>query len=169
MTDAELKASLNDGIAFRLTLYGEARGEPIEGRIAIGTLIRNRLSDGRWGSGYRSVCLARWQFSCWEPKGGWDDPRDDDDISENYEHLIAITRALVLGGVPPWTPVEEAIYHETAWVVEGVMSGIIRDRVKRATHYYAPLAMPAGKVPSWAINKSPVVEVGKHLFFAGIA
>ncbi|MFW0755465.1 cell wall hydrolase [Pseudomonas sp. H11T01] len=51
------------------TLWGEARGEGLAGRIAVGWTIRNRVNDGKakswWGEGYAGVCLKVWQFSCW--------------------------------------------------------------------------------------------------------
>ena len=49
------------------TLYGECRGEPVEGQRAVAHVLWNRLKDGRWGKNLASVCLARLQFSCWNP------------------------------------------------------------------------------------------------------
>ena len=65
LTDAEVKARLSDLEVTLVTLFGEARGEPVEGLIAVGSVIRNRVKAARFGSTYRAVCLARWQFSCW--------------------------------------------------------------------------------------------------------
>ncbi|MBX3455811.1 cell wall hydrolase, partial [Ferrovibrio sp.] len=61
------------------TLFGEARGEPREGRIAVAWVVRTRArlamaysqrNKGRphplFGDGrIASACQARWQFSCW--------------------------------------------------------------------------------------------------------
>jgi len=48
------------------TLYGECRGEPIEGQIAVAWVIRNRAEHPRWwGKGVAGVCLHPYQFSCW--------------------------------------------------------------------------------------------------------
>lgn len=57
----------NDGVAAR-TIYGEARGEPEEGKLCVGWVIRNRMAKGRWGTTPASVCLAPVQFSCWNLK-----------------------------------------------------------------------------------------------------
>src|SRR5512134_3045692 len=47
------------------TVYGEARGEPHEGRLAVAHVILNRARAGGWfGAGVSEVCL---QFSCWNP------------------------------------------------------------------------------------------------------
>lgn len=158
MTAKEVIARLDDGLAFRLTLWGEARGEPVWGRIAVGCVIRNRVVDGRWGTSYRAVCLARKQFSCWNI--GTD---------ANHKKVIAIAEALLNGGAPPWSPIEEAIYYETAYVVEGIIAGQLRDCVSRATHYYAPDAMiPRNSVPVWAQGKTPILRLGRHRFFTNI-
>src|SRR3546814_2812197 len=55
------------------TVFGEARGEPMPGKIAVAWCIRNRVEldlhdDGKpdwWGEGYTAVCRKSWQFSCW--------------------------------------------------------------------------------------------------------
>ena len=50
------------------TLYGEARGESTDGKIGIANvIIRRSKVGGWWGSNLRAVCLAKEQFSCWNP------------------------------------------------------------------------------------------------------
>ena len=57
---------MTDLEALTLTLYGEARGEPIEGLIGVAMVIRNRVRDKYRGAvNYEEVCLAPAQFSCW--------------------------------------------------------------------------------------------------------
>ncbi len=60
--------SMNPIHAFRLTLlaiaiWREARGEPNEGKIAVGEVIRNRVDDSRWPDTWEDVILQPWQFS----------------------------------------------------------------------------------------------------------
>jgi hypothetical protein len=64
----DLKAVLDrltDVQILALTLFGEARSEPIEGIVGVGCVIRNRVTAGLdwWGEGYRGVCLAPYEFS----------------------------------------------------------------------------------------------------------
>jgi len=48
------------------TIYGEARGQAVLDRLAVGAVIRERaLRPGWWGRGFEGVCLAPYQFSCW--------------------------------------------------------------------------------------------------------
>lgn len=64
MTD-EQKAvfeALTDIQLIAVTLYGEARGEPPEGKRAVAEVILNRAQ--KWGKTIKNVCLAKNQFSC---------------------------------------------------------------------------------------------------------
>jgi spore germination cell wall hydrolase CwlJ-like protein len=45
------------------TIYGEARGEPWEGQLAVGYVIRNRQQKS--GLSVAQVVMARGQFTCW--------------------------------------------------------------------------------------------------------
>ena len=149
MTDLELRETLTEPQVLALTLYGEARGEPIEGRVAVGCVIRNRVESGRWGGSYRHVCLQKWQFSCWIPEGG----------ITNYETVMSAARMLLRGRVLP-------VLSECLWIADGLISGALLDRVRGANHYYNPKAMkPVGRIPGWAKGKTAHVTVGEHLFF----
>lgn len=152
---SDVIAALTDPQILTLTLYGEARGEPIEGQIAVACLIRNRTETGRWGASYAKVCLHPWQFSCWRPEGG----------QQNYDRVIGLAKELATSTHLP----EDPQLRQCAWVAQGVIGHWIQDTTKDATHYYAPRGMtPPERVPAWAINKQPVVTIGHHLFFAGI-
>lgn len=47
------------------TIYGEARGQNYTSKIAVGWVVKNRLSSGRWGNTYGSVVTSRFQFTEW--------------------------------------------------------------------------------------------------------
>lgn len=160
MTDAEVRESLSDLDALALTLFGEARGEPVEGRVAVGSVIRNRVqTPRRFGQTFAAVCHQRAQFSCWFRFGG----------EENYRLMYAMATALIGHQQLPVSGAALEIYEETRYVAEGIADGRIRDRVRGATHYYAPGAMvPKGRVPDWAVGLTPVAAVGGHLFFLGV-
>lgn len=162
MTDTEQIASLASDQVLAITLYGEARSEPVEGRIAIASVIRNRVNtdignDSKpdwWGEGYRGVCLAPWQFSCWTPKGG---PGQQ----QNYDVVMAVVRA-ALNGVSPGPVMRECL-----WLALGIISGDLRDRVNGATHYLTADLFRINP-PLWAKGKTPPVRIGSHLFFKDV-
>lgn len=150
MTDHELIGSLSPEETLALTLYGEARGERIEGRIAIACVVRNRVDAKRYGRDAKAVCLAPWQFSCWKPAGG----------PANYETVIDAVRNRKRGEEGP-------ILRECVWVAEGVLDRRVQDTTRGATHYMTR-ALWESKPPKWAIGRTPVIGIGNHVFFAGV-
>lgn len=149
MTRDELKAflaPLPDEAILGLTLYGEARGEPVEGIIAVGCVIRNRVLDKRWPDDYRGVCLQKAQFSCWDAVGG----------ESNFQAVLAA--AQILKAHEPVPPALE----QCAWVALGISRGAILDNTKGADHYHALRLTPR---PSWAQSFVPVVQIRNHLFY----
>ena len=53
---------------------------------------------------------------------------------------------------------------QTAWeqalvIAQGVQSGNLDDFVEGATHYHATYVLP-----EWAESKTPVVQIGEHVF-----
>lgn len=153
VTDLLTWLAASDRRALTLTLHGEARSEPVEGRISVGCVIRNRAHRRFRGSSIADVCLYPSQFSCWSPRGG----------VENYTHLMAVATAVAAQISPDWTAVERAIYEETEWIAEGLISGAIRDRVKGAL-YYMTTDLFYRHPPKWAIGAVPVAVVGNHVF-----
>ena len=153
--------TLADVQILALTLFGEARSEPIEGIVSVGCVIRNRVhadlgDDGRpdwWGEGYRGVCLAPYQFSMWHRFPG------REGVDRNYDEVVATVAGLVDGKRGG------AAIEECAWVAQGIDSSAIRDRVKGCTHYHTVKMQPR---PAWARAYAPSVQVGTHVFYAGI-
>lgn len=135
--------------ALALTLWGEARSEPIEGKVAVASVIRNRLELGRWGHLYEAVCHAPKQFSCWN--SGTD---------ANYLALVALTVRVDAGEL-----IEDMAYRECHWIAEGCLSGAMQDRVHGASHYHVAAMHPR---PAWAFDKTPICVISAHAFYRGI-
>lgn len=150
MTDTEVRAALNDLQALSLTLWGEARGCDDAGRRAVANVISNRLATGRWGASWRSVCLAPWQFSCWQSAGG----------AANYAAVMTMAR-LLLAPVPSVWP---ASLQACVALAEQALAGTLADTTRRATHYLTT-ALYATHPPTWALRMTQTVQIGPHLFF----
>lgn len=59
---------LSDAQLMALVIYGEARGESREGKIAVGSVILERVDHRNWdGKTIQEVCLMPYQFSCFLP------------------------------------------------------------------------------------------------------
>ena len=118
------------------TIYGEARGEAIEGKAAVANVILNRVSKGGWwGDTIESVCRHPWQFSCWNEN----DP--------NLHKLRRVTTA-------------DMTFHECVIIAGLAVVGLLKDNTDGATHYVA-----AGVNPKWMRELIPCVEIGAHKFF----
>lgn len=158
MTDHDLIASLSDRNIIAATLFGEARGESSEGRIAVANVLSNRASrqrgrKGPWSKALRDVCLQPAQFSCWSSHGG----------SANYQTTVDAARMLSRQElVGP--QMRDCLAIADALIAKGLPS-----LVGKATHYYSPQAMTkhgnVSEIPKWAQGLTPVAEIGAHLFF----
>jgi N-acetylmuramoyl-L-alanine amidase len=124
------------------TVWGEARGESQAGQIAVAWVIRNRqLYHPTWrGKTLAEVCLAPYQFSCWNAN----DP--------NCAQMQALTLT---------SPGFAAILS----LVVGVLSDYLTSPVGESTHYYANYIPP----PDWAVGHTPDAMIDTHLFFEDIA
>lgn len=67
-----------------INIYHEARGEPIEGQLAVGRVTLNRVKDGRWANTVCKVVHQKHQFS-------WTNKRKKP--VEPDEQLLGIARA----------------------------------------------------------------------------
>lgn len=145
--DAALKDALTPAQVVAMTIWGESRDQQIEGQVAVGCVIRNRvLRPQRFSDDWKGVCLARRQFSCWLPLDG----------PSNY---MAVMRRVAdsLAGHTPWP-------QQALWIAEGVIGGHITDRTGGATHYYVTVT----KTPKWALNLKPCAVIGAHSFFSNV-
>lgn len=118
------------------TVWGEARGEPARGKIAVGWVIRNRAArPGWWGHDIITVCMAPRQFSCWNT----DDP--------NARKGAAVT-------------LDKPSFLRCYAYAAGVLAGLHYDWSNGATHYYATSI----SAPGWALGMSETARIGRHIF-----
>ena len=144
MNGKELKP--REVIAF--TLWGEARGEPEEGIIAVASVIYNRTRaylkhhEDVWpAEAMKEVCLAHKQFSCWNSTVLPSNPNDLY-IEFNQEGPIAEN--------PKWI----FCYDLAGKMVNGTFE-ITNDAVQ----YYASYCKPY-----WVSSFTVVCQIGKHIF-----
>lgn len=141
------------------TIFGEARGEPLAGQVAVAWTVVNRVrtdlgNDGKpdWlGETVFLVCRAHAQYSCWNP------------TDANLDQILS---------AGPGTPGFLDCLGVAAFVLT-VASGhhapdIFTDPTAGATHYVS-LRLPLAKWPSWAKPRhGSGVVIGNHEFFAGV-
>ncbi len=180
---AAIKDALSPAETLGLTMWAEARSRlergrwvsnPIDAMVDIANVVDNRTTSPRpahrakWGTlGHKGVCLARWQFSCWEPTGGPDDPSDADLLAENFEALMDRCQRLVAGELPT---AKLAVCIDVAQsFIDGRHPNLLGEGV---CHYYAEW-MPVP--PAWAFldkartqRRTPAAHRHGHLFFANV-
>lgn len=154
MTDLDLIDTLTARQIVALTLWGEARGEPMLGRAAVASVIWNRVQAQRkgWGLTPRDVCLKPWQFSCWRPSGG----------EANFGDVLAAAHTLRRG--EPIGPV----LRECLALADVLLAGELEDVTNGATHYLTRELFRSDRCPIWARNVTPCAEIGAHVFLKGI-
>lgn len=134
---------LRDLLTLAKTIWGEARGEPFEGKVAVAWVAINRHESGRWYSAptLADTCTMRGQFSCWNP----DDP--------NRWKLEALDTG-------------DLHFVECIYVAAGVLCGRLPSNVGMSTHYLNPAALE--KMPAWARGRKISYKIGRHQFFEGV-
>lgn len=149
-------SSLSERSLIAACLYGEARGEPIEGQVGVLNVIRNRIADGRWGPTFHRVILQWAQFSCMWPTLAGQKPFDAvvrfGLRVEARETMVSVRERQILA------------------LVDALLGDALADNTRNATHYYALTPQLIQSPPKWA--KAPAIltaQLGNHVFFKGVA
>ena len=131
MTDKEKEIDL-----LARTIYGESRGEGVEGMQAVANVIMNRVNAGKWyGRTVSEVVLKPYAFSCWNAN----DP--------NYSLIKTVNTSN--GGFRLAKEIATTAY-----------DGKLADLTGGATHYHA-----AGIFPYWAGSMQKTTIIGNHIFY----
>lgn len=129
----------------QLTIYWESRNQPIEDKIAVGMVVKNRVADKWFPSTIKEVITQGLTDSEGYPKKykcqfTWycDGKADEPDLSNIYEY---------------------AAWEESGHVAKGILSGKYQDHTHGALFFHAPYVNP-----SWAQEYSKTVELG-HIYY----
>ncbi len=142
---------LTDAQIVALVLYGEARSEPVQGVIAVGNVIRNRVRKAGWmGHDFKSVCTAKLQFSCLTPIGG----------AGNYKKVLQFAEKLAAK-----TQITNELERQCVWIATGIVGDYVVDQTKGATHYHTRNLTPR---PKWAMGHVPVTQIAQHVFYNSV-
>ena len=143
------KVSTIDLDTMALTVWAEARGELTAGQKAVAWVIRNRWENPRWWSRQRgdgipddtitAVCRDPCQFSCWNPS----DPQ-----SKRLKDPATLRRIDVL--------------RIRDICVNVLDESLDNDPSNHADHYCTKAVAPNTR---WARGRTPVAEIGNHLFY----
>lgn len=132
-----------------LTIWGEARGESIEGQVGVGHVIMNRVRH--WDikeNNVKDIVLAPKQFSCWNSN----DP--------NYEKLLHLAKDLELKEMT-----DDLLLRQTIYLANGIVKNILFDNTNGNLNYMTNNLYFSSKRPSWASTPKKMLVIGNHTFF----
>ncbi len=79
-------------------VYFEARGENLEGQLAVAKVIMNRAASGKYPGSWCEVVKQPWQFSFVNPRTG--EMPQADTASYSWRKALGVTRLAVANAVP---------------------------------------------------------------------
>jgi N-acetylmuramoyl-L-alanine amidase len=128
---------LNDKDLLALCIMGEARGEPVIGKLAVAHVVLNRAAHpGWWGHDVKSVLLKKYQFSCFL------------DSDPNRAHM------------GDWLKYTHPGMETCLTISELSLAGLTTDPTDGATHYHEQSVKP-----EWASKLTFVKQIGRHRFY----
>jgi hypothetical protein len=139
---------LDDVELLALTIFGEARGERDQGKIAVASVILERVEHRDWdGTTIKGVCLCPEQFSCYLPKDK--NFRLLEQIAGDWQAALARSSSL-----------------RTCYgIAAGLLSGAIaRDPIVAANHATQYLTVDC--TAAWEAKMRKVATIGAHEFYA---
>ena len=81
-----------------VAVYHEARGETLEGQLAVARVIMNRAASGRYPPSWCGVVKQPWQFSFVNPRTGR--MPGVSETSDAWGKAVAVTRLAIANAVP---------------------------------------------------------------------
>ena len=126
-----------------LNVYHEARDQPFIGQVAVAQVVMNRVYDDRYPDHPCEVVFQGPTYS-WKPdfpvrhrcQFSWYCDGKSDKVYDKDAYRQALT------------------------IAHGVYYDDLDDFVEGATHYHATYVLP-----EWAESKTPVVQIGQHMFY----
>lgn len=118
------------------TLWAEARNQGRPGMFAVACVIQNRAAHpGWWGRDILGVCLAKQQFSCWNTS----DPQ--------YNAIRTVNDT-------------SPSFKLALDIAKQAVGTCLNDVTRGADHYCTTAVHPA-----WQKGRTPVYQMGTHLFY----
>ena len=130
-------------VCLALNVYHEARDQPFIGQVAVAQVVMNRVYDDRYPDTVCEVVTQGPTYS-WKP-----------DFAVRHRCQFS----WYCDGKSDKTPDTDA-YRKALRIAHGVYYGNLDDFVEGATHYHAVYVLP-----EWASSKTPIVQIGEHVFY----
>jgi len=121
--------NINDLECMTLNIYHEARGEPIQGQLAVGNVVINRVDDSNYPNTICGVVYDRKQFSWY-----WDGKSDK--INNRMDFLVAAELSLMLLAGYIGDNTNGAIYYYNPSIVQPRWANVYDYQIRYANHIF---------------------------------
>ena len=122
-------------------VYFESRNQGIAGQLAVAMVTLNRVEDPRFPNTIKEVVTQAYTYKSGFP----------------IRHRCQFS--WYCDGKSDKTP-DQTAWEQALTIAQGVHTGNLDDFVEGATHYHATYVLP-----EWAESKTPVVQIGEHIFY----
>lgn len=124
------------------TIWGEARGEGVQGMQAVANVIANRVLSKRkreFGRGWVGVCKKSQQFSCWN---------DSLNNKKNKNAMLSVTS-------------DDLQFAQALTLANDAIDNVLQDITGGATFYHHKNITPA-----WNMSLlEQTAQIGNHIFY----
>ena len=145
--DKQLFLAMNKVEILGLCILMEAGTESYEGKVAVGSVVLNRVDHPGWGWGnsIHTVIMKPYQFS-------WLNTKPPQKVTDpQYAKAVKIARQF---GETEFPGLDNC-----CMIADSLLSGETKRNV-RAMHYYADYI----KAPDWAAKMKVEAKIGRHIF-----
>lgn len=148
-------------------VYFEARAESMQGKIAVASVVKNRIKDPKFPKTYCGVIRDGKHYESWKTKGVADvEVKDRIYIPRKNQCQFSWycdgIKDIIWIQLKDGTPIEhnKASWRDAVNVALMVMSGQVKDNTGGATYYYAHNQV----YPNWAGAFTSTEVIGNHTF-----
>ena len=120
---------INDLYCMTMNIYHESRGEPVQGQLAVGNVVINRVDSPDFPNTYCGVILQDKQFSWY-----WDGKSDRIRNMEDFKLAAELSFMLLIGYIEDNT--EGALYYYNPSVVNPYWATAYNYKVTHANHVF---------------------------------
>jgi spore germination cell wall hydrolase CwlJ-like protein len=162
VTVKQIKIDVDEMHCLAKNIYFEARGESIEGKIAVANVTMNRVDSRIYPNSLCKVVYQAKHSKWWmESKGKLVPIRNQCQFSwycdgkSDRLYLTTSSGTVIKDNMNAWL--------DSIHVAEEAIRGNLDDITQGSTHYHADYVKP-----HWSMHYTPVTKIGAHIFYTSL-
>ena len=137
-----VKQYINDLSCMTANLFFEARGEPVQGKVAVAEVTKNRVASKHYPDSICAVVFQRKQFS-------W-----------TFQHNWKTIEKILIGDIKHLKPEDKKAYNTALQVAGDTLTSYNKILPEDALHYHATYVNPY-----WTRGMQKFTKIGSHVFY----